>query len=96
MQKTLTSLLLLLTAISATAQSPPGPRFSGNAMLETAAPASADGRFSISAELQLAAATKIDGRFRLDAHLKPQGGAKVIATACGAEGVNLFSNGFEN
>lgn len=87
---------LLIATEGVIAQTLPATRFSGSGGLQTATPTSADGRFAVSAELQRAAAKKIDGRFHLDAHLKPQGGAKVIATACGAEGVNLFSNGFEN
>jgi hypothetical protein len=95
MPRPLTTLLLLLTAISATAQSPPGARFSGNATLKAAAPASADGRFSLSADLKAIDVIQTSRRYALDAHLKVHRDAKSIAADCGPVGTNIFSNGFE-
>jgi hypothetical protein len=87
---------LFLILFGACASAAGEARFKGGAVLAPAIPISADGRFSINAELQHTDNTQVTGRFVLTASIGASADAKSIATSCGALGVDLFKNDFEN
>jgi len=91
MRFTIFVLLLFAGGVSAAKES----RFSGSAALGPVMPASADARFTLDASLVRADHIDNASRFALRANLGLSAEAKSVATACGAAGVILFSNGFE-
>ncbi len=68
-------------------------RFSGQASITTATPASSDGRFQLDAALSVTAPPSGDERFSLNAKLAPD--PKSVTGSCAPAGSTIFRNGFE-